>query len=166
MRVSRIIICLLLGVLLAQSVYYYPNLPDIVASHFDGSGKPNGWMSKSAFFMFEAVILLLILAEFTLLPFLIKKSPDRLISLPNKDYWLAEKRRDQTFASLGHYFEWFSILLVSLFIVINQLVFQANLTRQNISSEAIWLAIGGFTALVVVWSVKFIRLFRIKEYES
>ncbi len=30
---------------------YYSQLPDVVASHFDGRGTPNGCQTKPAFFM-------------------------------------------------------------------------------------------------------------------
>lgn len=45
---------ILLGIVLLaviQSVYYYPKVPDIVASHFGPGGHPNGWMTKPIFFV-------------------------------------------------------------------------------------------------------------------
>ncbi|MEZ5428051.1 MAG: DUF1648 domain-containing protein [Pyrinomonadaceae bacterium] len=166
MRTARIIIFFLIGVLVAQCVYYYPNLPEKMASHFNAAGEPNGWMSKNVFFIFEAGLLLLILAEFTLIPFLIRRSPAKMINLPNKDYWLAPERRDEAFAVIGNYFDWFSVLLAALFIAVNQLVFQANLARENISPLAIWVVLCGFLAFVIFWLVKFVRRFKIREYES
>ena len=162
MRISRIIIYFLIGIFLAQCVYYYPNLPEKMASHFNAVGEPDGWMSKPSFFIFEGFLLLLILAEFTLLPLLIKKFPNSMINMPNKDYWLAKERREATFAEIGHYFEWFSILLLSLFIAINQIIFQANLAKENLSPVAIWLILGSFLAFVIFWLMKFVRRFKIK----
>lgn len=161
MSLARAILCLLIGIFLAHIVYYYPNLPEIVASHFNGLGEPNGWMSKQNFVIFECVILLLIIFEFALLPILIKKMPNSLINLPNKDYWLAAERRETTFFTMRKYFEWLSIALLSLFIAVNQLVFQANLTRQNLSGTAMWLILGAFFAFTIIWSIKFIRQFRV-----
>ncbi len=163
MRTSRIIIYFLIGIFLAQSVYYYPNLPEKMASHFNGVGEADGWMSKSAFFIFEGFLMVLVLSEFTLLPLLIKKFPNSMINLPNKDYWLAKERRETTFADIGLYFEWFSILLLALFIAVNQIVFQANLAGQNLSPLAMWLILGAFFAFVIFWLVKFVRRFKIKN---
>lgn len=59
MSLARAILCLLIGVFLAQIVYYYPNLPENVASHFNGSGEPAGWMSRQNFVIFEGVLLLI-----------------------------------------------------------------------------------------------------------
>jgi len=40
-----------LALLLALSAYFYPQLPaDRLATHFDMSGVPDGWMSRGAFF--------------------------------------------------------------------------------------------------------------------
>ena len=160
MSLARAILYLLIGVFVAHIVFYYPNLPEIVASHFNGLGEPDGFMSKQNFLIFEGVILLIIIFEFTLLPFIIKKMPNSLINLPNKDYWLASERREATFSIFGNYFEWFSIALLSLFIAVNHLVFQANLTKQNLSRTTMWLVLGAFLAFTIVWLIKFIRRFR------
>ncbi len=105
MSLARAILYLLIGVFLAQIVYYYPNLPETVASHFNGLGKPDGWMTKQNFVIFESVLLLIIIFEFTLLPFVIEKMPNSLINLPNKDYWLATERREATLGVIRGYFE-------------------------------------------------------------
>jgi uncharacterized membrane protein len=137
-----------------------------MASHFNAAGDADGWMSKNSFFIFEGGILLLILAEFTLLPYLIEKMPASLINLPNKDFWLAKERRTETFGAIRSYFEWFSILLLALFIAINQIVFRANLIQENLSPLAMWLILGAFFAFTIFWLVKFFRRFKIKKYEN
>lgn len=160
MSLARAILYLLIGVFVAHIVFYYPNLPENVASHFNGLGEPDGFMSKQNFVIFEGVILLIIIFEFTLLPLFIKKMPNSWINLPNKDYWLAPERRDATFGVIGNYFEWFSIALLSLFIAVNHLVFQANLTNQKLSGTAMWLILGAFLTFTIIWLIKFIRRFR------
>jgi uncharacterized membrane protein len=145
-----------------QILYYYPNLPDRMASHFNGAGEPDGWTSKQNFLIFEAVILLLIIAEFSLLPLLIEKMPASLINLPNKTHWLSETNRNATFAVIRHYFEWFSVGLLALFIAVNEMVFRANLNKQPLSNS-IWIVLIVFLLLVGIWLVKFILRFRVKK---
>lgn len=163
MSLARAILYLLIGVFLAQIVYYYPNLPETVASHFNGFGEPDGWMARQNFVIFEGVLLLIIIFEFTLLPFAIEKMPNSLINLPNKDYWLAAERREATFGTIRSYFEWFSIALLSLFIAVNQLVFRANINRENLLSTEIWMIIGAFSIFTIIWLIKFIRQFRLRS---
>ena len=162
MRLSRMILFFLIGVFVSQCVYYYPNLPEIMASHFDGAGKPNGWMSKQSFFLLEVVILGFIILEFTFLPWIIGKMPNRLINMPNKEFWFAEERRAETINIIQHFFEWFSAGLLALFVSVNQLVFRANLTGENLSSYS-WLILGAFLFFVVIWLIKFLRRFRIEK---
>jgi len=154
------ILLILGGIFVAQMSFYYLNLPATVASHFDGAGNPNGWMSKSTFVIFEAVLLLLVISEFTLLPRLIEKMPDSLLNIPNKSYWLSEDRRAETFAIIRNYFEWFSVMLLVVFLAINQLVFRANIIRENLSDKEAWLIIAVFLIFVVVWLISLVRKFR------
>ena len=163
MRLSRIILYFLVGIFFAQAVYYYPILPETMASHFNGFGEPDGWMSKQNFFLLEGVILLIIIFEFTLLPYLIGKMPMILINMPNKEFWFAEERRAETLSVIRIYFEWFSISLATLFISVNQLVFRANLTRTILPATETWLILGAFLIFMVVWLIKFVRQFRIKN---
>jgi len=165
MRLSRIVLLILVGIFIAQTVYYYPNLPETIATHFDGAGRADGFMTKQFFVVFEAGLLLLIIAEFTLLPFLIEKIPDSMINLPNKHYWLGETRRGETFLSIRKYFEWFSILLLVMFTAVNQLVFHANIYRENLSSVGMWLILGVFFVLVLAWLVSFVRRFKVSSRE-
>jgi uncharacterized membrane protein len=159
MRLSRIIILCLIGVFLVQVGYFYLNLPGVVASHFDGTGNPNGWMSKGAFVIFEIFLLIFVVGQFMLIPRMIEKMPDSLINLPNKGYWLAPERRPATIGIIGIYFEWFAIALLLVFIAVNQLVFHANMSHENLSDKQARLVVGLFLAFVVVWLIKLIRYF-------
>ena len=126
MRLPQIIIILLIVGFISQFLYYYPNLPEIIASHFNGTGEADSWMSKQGFIIFDAIILLIVILHFTLLPSFLKKLPDSLINLPNKEYWLATKRRAETFSTLKTFFEWFAIVLLGLFIAVNQQIGRAH----------------------------------------
>lgn len=159
MSLSRAILAFLVVGFIGQIIYYYPNLPERMASHFNASGKPDGWMSKSVFLIFEGVVLTMIIAEFTLLPLLIEKMPDSLISLPNKDYWLANERRAETFSAIRVYFEWFSVGLLGLFIAINEFVFRANLNQKNLSDWT-WIILLIFLTFVGISTFKFARQFK------
>ncbi len=159
MRLSRVILAFLLFGLIGQLLYYYPNLPEKMASHFNDRGEPDGWMLKQNFLIFELVILLILIAEFMLLPLIIAKMPDSLINLPNKTYWLADEKREETFSVIGHYFEWLSVGLFGLFIAVNEMVFLANLAGQPLHNS-VWIILGIFLLFVVIWLIKFILRFR------
>jgi uncharacterized membrane protein len=160
MRLSRIILFILFFTFIAQAAIYYSILPDPIAAHFDAFGRPDNWWSKSGFFIFDGVILLFLMVEFTLVPRWIVKRPLSMMNLPNKKYWLAPERRDETFTAIRHFFEWFAVLLLTLFTFVNQLVFRANVHHENLNGIAIWTAVIIFILAVVIWLAKFITHFR------
>jgi uncharacterized membrane protein len=157
-NLSRAILAFLVISFIGQIIYYYPNLPEILASHFNAQGEQDGWMTKNHFLIFEVILLLLIIAAFTVLPQKIKKMPIKLINLPNKEHWLSDAKRGETFSIIQIYFEWFGIGLLGLFITINELIFRANLTKQNLSM-AVWIPLVFFLIFVGIWLTKFILHF-------
>lgn len=162
MRFATAIFIFIIGIIIAQTAYYFPILPETVASHFNASGVADRWMPKEGFLIFEAVILLVVIVNFSLLPLLLEKMPDSLINLPNKQYWLAPERRAETFVKMRVFFRWFSVGLLSLILLINQQVYKANLTRQDLSPLILWLIIGSFVVFTIVWMIKFLGQFKIK----
>ena len=96
---------------------YYSQLPDVVQSHFNREGMPNGWQSKPVFFFFflgATVIATLITFG---LPAIIRSMPTEIINLPHKAYWLSPQRRSASFDFLATWFAWFgcAVFLVILF---------------------------------------------------
>lgn len=159
MRLSRAILIFLIVGLIGQGFYYYPNLPEMMASHFNEAGEPNSWMPKQNFFIVLGTIFFLITALFTSLPLLLEKIPAELINIPNKEHWLSNENRTRTFAIIRQYFEWFAVGLLGLFIAVNELVFRANLAHQNLSNAA-WIVLVIYLIFVVIWLSKFILQFR------
>ena len=50
MKLQLYIVLFLFGLAIAQSIYFYPLLPDAVGSHFDAAGKVNGTSTKLSYF--------------------------------------------------------------------------------------------------------------------
>ena len=62
MKLSKILLVILSVIFIGQLVYFYPQLPATIASHFNASGQANDWMSKSSFYAFEIILLIFFLA--------------------------------------------------------------------------------------------------------
>ncbi|MBD3183215.1 DUF1648 domain-containing protein [Candidatus Poribacteria bacterium] len=82
-----------------QALWSYYILPERMVSHFDESGNPDGWSSKSSF-MLLWYITILILQLVWLIPLLLmrlslKKLPVWMINVPNKDYWFSNEERKE-----------------------------------------------------------------------
>jgi len=155
----RTVFITLIIVAIAQILYYYPRIPDVVASHFDGLGDPNGWSSKAVFFSIYAAILLLTVFIFLILPQ--RTGKNKLWKkLPDKEYWLAPERYDATMAFIQAHFLLFGIVNMLLAMFTIQLVIQANLTEQPRLHSAIVWALLLYFGFVIVWLVRFYAKFR------
>src|SRR5215210_4275920 len=86
----------ILGGLLIQAARYYPFLPARVASHFDVRGRPNGWMARQEFLLFEVLAIGVIFGISFGGPALLGKVPSSMLNIPQRSYWLAPERRSQT----------------------------------------------------------------------
>src|SRR5947207_13752518 len=80
--------------------HFLRRLPEKIATHFDGSGVPNGWMPRDALGSFDFIFLVFVLAVVIGSAFLIRVLPVSLINVPHRDYWFAPERRRQSHARM------------------------------------------------------------------
>jgi len=152
-RVPVLLVLATALVAVGRVVALWDRLPKNMASHFDGSGRPDGFTTPVTFFWTFAGIgggvLLLLLAT----PHLVRRLPTSLINLPNREYWLAPARRDEAVARLGRLMAWFTLALALFLYGILELVLHANLTRSGLPSGpfiALLAGIYGATAWLLV----------------
>jgi len=144
-----------------QILFYYPQLPEVIASHFTFEGTANGWQPKRAFFGIYSGVLVLLVSIFLGLPLLLDRIPDSLINLPQKQYWLAPERRAETFSFINAQMLMYGNATLGFILVVFQLAIQANLTPQKQLPSAIMLPLlGGYILLCLVWTVRFICKFK------
>lgn len=67
-------------------------LPDPFSSHFAGDGTPNAAMPRSSLLALMVALAVCIPGVMFLGPSLLHLVPPRLVSLLNRDYWLAPER--------------------------------------------------------------------------
>lgn len=123
---------------LAQHGWYWNQLPDRVATHFNWRGEPDAWMSKHAAtlamccFQLGMPLLMLVMAE------LVAVLPVRWINLPHREIWLSPERRGETIAYVRGFMARIAVLLTIFFLALNHLVFRANRDSTNLNS--LWFA--------------------------
>ncbi|MDY0168968.1 MAG: DUF1648 domain-containing protein [Thermoguttaceae bacterium] len=110
-----------------HSAYYYPKLPAMMATNFDARGNPDGWMAKESFFAVHAITFAGVTALLFAASLSVRIVPDRMISVPNKDYWLAPERREESVAYLFRFLLWINNATMLFLIAIIDSVFRANL---------------------------------------
>jgi uncharacterized membrane protein len=160
MKLPLYIVLFLFGLAIAQSVYFYPLLPDVVGSHFDAAGKVNGTSSKLGYFIIYFVSLA-ITSSFTLaLPLFFKYLPTSVINLPHREYWLSGDRREESLQFLNVHFSWLGVATMLLMVVVFHITFLANLNSiKELSSPLFWALLGAFLLFTIWWTVLLILRF-------
>jgi uncharacterized membrane protein len=93
---------------LAGVAWYYPRLPDMVASHFNARGEADGWTGKQSFALMQAGAIGFVALVFVPLVLFLPRIPKSMVNLPHRDYWLAPERADQTCREVGDTLLWFA----------------------------------------------------------
>ena len=139
---------------------YYAELPEVVASHFNAQGVPNGWQTKSAFFaVFVGVSVLAVLVGFGI-PRIMSLMPPELINLPKKQYWLAPQHLAETHAFLNSYFAWFGCAVFLIMILTFDYAIQSNLHPDNRPDiSRMWYILAGFVLFTLVWTIRMLLRF-------
>jgi uncharacterized membrane protein len=159
-RLPRALFVVLVFVGFLQTRHTAMTLPPVVAVHFVKGGAPNGWQTQSQMFVLGLILLgVCVLVGFGI-PRIIAAIPLALVNLPNKAYWFAPERRTETIAFFKTWFAWFGCALLAFLIVVNQLVYEANLTQpKHLDTRQFTVAMFAFLAFVAIWSVRIILRF-------
>lgn len=141
-----------------------PLLPERSASHFGASGEADGWMHRSSYLPFMAVVGLavpcfLVALIYSLTRFL----PIECCNLPNRDYWFGPETRRETCTYILYHSCWYGSLFVLFFAGIHWLTIQAN--RQGAESATLSIpgmivVSGGFLLATIVWIISMMRHFK------
>ena len=143
-----------------QVVYYYPQLPDVVASHFDGPGAADGWSGKDAFFALYLAIVALLAGIFEWLPKWIQSRPGKQLKIPNRDYWLAPERSAATRAFFRRQLMLMGIANLGLVIFAVQLAILANFEQPPRLHASIAWALAAYCGLLAAWTIHFLLRFK------
>lgn len=160
LRLPAALLAAVLVIAVAQLVWAYSRLPEIVASHFDGAGRANGWMSRDAFVLSQLGLLGLIVVCFVGFPQALGRIPVRLISLPNRDYWFAPERRADTLDFMRRQLWWMACATILFLAAIAELVIGVNLgVYTTLPTATMLVLLGAFLLYTLIWSLRFVRHF-------
>jgi uncharacterized membrane protein len=157
--VPLVLFVLLCVLLVGEAAYYLPMLPPRLATHFDASGRANGWSSQAGLRTVIAALVVIFAALFAGTG-LLRRIPDRFMNLPNKGYWFAPDRRDQALAFICDWMRWFLVMVMSLLALVIGMVLRANLvTPPHMPDSILWFLLA-YLATSVVMVVVLVRRFR------
>lgn len=158
MRRTRLFLLGLVLVSLVEAARQWNSAPSRVPSHFDAAGHPNAWGSRDEFFLIQVGVTLLIAALFIAIPALLKFTPASLINLPNKRYWLAPERREETMDRLASSFEILACATLLFLLVLFELTSLAS-RGGDLPTRTFMPVVGAYLVFSVGWTVALIRTF-------
>ena len=150
----------LIALATAQIAYYYPQMPEVVASHFDGLGAANGWSGSNGFFGLYITMLVLLVLVFIYAPRWSEKRARFGMKIPNCNYWLAPERVEQTREFFRRQMLVMGVVHLSLVIFTVQLVIQANFDQSPRLHHSIAWAPGLYFVILIGWLIHFFLRFR------
>ncbi len=138
-------------------------LPSPVATHFDATGAPNGWMLPPGLVAVHSGLMLLLLVVFVGTPKLMRHLPVGLVHLPNGTHWLAPERRAGTFDRIERWMAALGLLVVLSLAVLQEMVVQANLPggAGRLSVPALMAVLGTVVSATILWTIGFLRAWRL-----
>ena len=154
-RLPKLAFALLVLSALVYFSWLYPQLPEVIQSHFNANGQPNGWQPKSVFFEFIAGITVLAAVVGFGVPQIIKAVPAELINLPNTQYWLAPDRAAETLEFFSASFAWFGCALYVMLLFACNYALESTLhPDRRLDPSAMWIPLVLFGAFVIIWGIR------------
>ena len=137
------------------------SLPIVVASHFGPGGAPNGFMPHRSYVRFTLAFVVLLPLLLNLVAGAVERLPEKLVNIPNRQYWLAPERRAQAVGMLRGQMQLFAALLVAFLCYVHWLVVRANASfPPMLDSRRFMAGLAVFMFALVVWIVMLRRKFR------
>ena len=159
-RLPKSLFVLLAAAAAIHFFYLYTQLPEIVASHFDAHGVPNGWQTRTIFFAFFVGSIVLATVVCFGVPLLIASVPPALINLPHKEFWLSPERRHSSLAFLRAHFAWLgcAVLLVGIFAF--EFSVRANFQpNKRFDTASLLYVLAVFGVFLIVWMGRLLARF-------
>ncbi|HWD20672.1 MAG TPA: DUF1648 domain-containing protein [Verrucomicrobiae bacterium] len=154
---AMIMVALVIGFLVMLSSSAHA-LPERVASHFDASGRPNGWTDRSAFLLLMGGVGLTFPLLFAALFLLARFAPFFLTSASG-GRWLAAGP-GVTFNYLLRRSFWFGSMILAFIAAVQALILEANAASPpRLQTVTLMIVLAGFTVGVMFWSFSLLHHF-------
>ncbi len=131
-----------LAALIVQAAWYWPRLPERLASHFDASGTPDGYASRSEFMLVWIFAIVLVNVTPLILGPLIRKLPSRFVNTPNRDYWLANPERRERMIAIVNAMISGALLGANIILLLAfQYTIDQNIGDRSLPISMIWIGV-------------------------
>ncbi len=167
-NLSLTVFLVLCALYIVHDTYYYPQLPDRVASHFDTFGRPDGWSSKSSYFRHSLIAGVFAMLVFLGSYYFLRKMPDTMINLffnlqKRNDRLTIGQRRD-IISTISRFMLWPASVVLLMLIAFDHQAIRMNLGKADLLEYPLIIMACGL-ALTGVCCIPLYLKFR-KKYPS
>lgn len=135
-------------------------LPERLATHFDGAGKPNDWMTRTQHLTFTIAFGLGVPAFILGVFYSIRFFPASTLNVPQAAYWRSPEHFPEACRILFVHGLWFASLLLIWMALLNAEIVAANRTvPPQLDNGSVMVFAGGLIAGLVLWIVMMLRRF-------
>jgi uncharacterized membrane protein len=158
-RPVQILFLALVLAAIGQACWQHGHLPERVATHFNGSGQPDAWMSRGRQTAWHIVTVLFLTGVFQGIALLQPRLPKEYVNIPHRDYWLAPERAAATHAWIAGVVLLMGCAVMVFFLVLFHLIYQANLSPRPRLDGTVWYLTGALLVSIAVTIIALTRRF-------
>lgn len=141
-------------------VYTTRYLPDTVATHFGAGNQADGSMSRNGYLLFMLAFLIGISAFVSFVVGTLPRKYPHWTNVPNRDYWLAPARRDESLRYLSAHGKRLGCLIVMMMLGMHYIILKANAAQPpTLPAPAFTAVLFGFALALIWWIVRLYRRF-------
>lgn len=141
-------------------IYTSHYLPSQVATHFNVDNEPDGWMTRNAYLLLMLTLLVSIPSAVSVAISLLSERFPHLINLPNRDYWLAQPRLNDSMDFLAAHGHRLGRLIIVLMTGLHYVLLVANRSEPPALPQSWFVAILlGFVFALGMWVLALYRRF-------
>ncbi|MBI2333544.1 MAG: DUF1648 domain-containing protein [Chloroflexi bacterium] len=155
MRFGRILFVIALLICIFEIARLWSISPEQMAAHFNAQGLPDRFVSKAEFFWFQIQTLFIVVLVSLSVQGLFLFMPPGMINMPNREYWLAPERKEETLGRLSD----FGSMLFAVILLVILMAFEIS-TYANLQSPILFNA--GLMGMVMVSALVVIILMLIQ----
>ena len=157
MRTGRIFYAIVILICVFEIARLWGIAPSQMAAHFDIQGNPDRFVSRAEFFWYQIQTVLVVIGVSIPLQVIFLVLPANLINMPNREYWLAPERRDETIGRLTS----FAAMMFGIILLAVQAGFElsvkANL-QTPIVFNAQWMLLTMTVAFIAIGLMLFLLI--------
>ena len=164
MRIGRIIFVAALLICVVEMFRLWGISPQQMAAHFNAQGDPDRFVTKPEFFWFQIQTLFIVVLVSLPLQVLLLVVPPNLINMPNREYWLAPERKEETLGRLSDFGSlMFGVILLAILAAFEISVYANLQTPVHFNAGLMGAVMFAAMGLIVLMLIRLVLSFRLPQ---